>query len=59
VLHVIAACGGNVVSIVHERNSASTDVNGCKLHVELETRNHEHIREIRESLTEAGFKIVD
>jgi hypothetical protein len=33
-------------------------VNGCMLHIEIETRNHEHIKNIREALTNAGFVIV-
>ncbi|MBD5238160.1 MAG: threonine ammonia-lyase [Bacteroidales bacterium] len=58
VLNIIAERGGNVVSVVHERNAEDTDVNACMLHVEIETRNHEHIAEIKKALKEAGFKIV-
>ena len=58
VLNIIAEKGGNVVSVVHERNAEDTDVNGCMLHVEIETRNHEHIAEIKKALKEGGFKIV-
>lgn len=58
VLNVIAERGGNVVSVVHERNTDNTDVNGCMLHLEIETRNHEHIHEIKKALRQAGFVIV-
>ena len=58
VLNIIAEHGGNVVSVVHERNAEDTDVNGCMLHVEIETRNHEHIAEIKKALKNAGFKII-
>ncbi len=58
VLNIIAEKGGNVISVVHERNAEDTDVNGCMLHVEIETRNHEHIAEIKKALKDAGFKIV-
>ncbi len=58
VLNVVSEHGGNVLSIVHERNSENTDVNGCMLHLELETRNHEHIRDIKDALKKAGFTIV-
>jgi threonine dehydratase len=34
------------------------DINGCYLRIVLETRNHEHINEITEALTAAGFKLV-
>ncbi|MDE7111603.1 MAG: threonine ammonia-lyase [Muribaculaceae bacterium] len=58
VMNIIAQQGGNVISVVHERNAEDTDVNGCMLHVEIETRNHEHIAEIKAALKEGGFKIV-
>ncbi len=58
VLNVVAERGGNVVSVVHERNTDNTDVNGCMLHLEIETRNHEHIHEIKKALRQAGFVIV-
>ncbi len=58
VLNIIAEHGGNVVSVVHERNAENTDVNACMLHAEIETRNHEHIAEIKKALKEAGYKIV-
>lgn len=58
VLNIIAQQGGNVVSVVHERNAEDTDVNGCMLHVEIETRNHAHIAEIKKALKDGGYKIV-
>jgi threonine dehydratase len=58
VLQVVAKHGGNVLSVVHERNTADTSVNGCMLHIEIETRDHSHIKEIRTALTDAGFTIV-
>lgn len=58
VLNVVAERGGNVISVVHERNTDNTDVNGCMLHLEIETRNHEHIHEIKKALRQAGFVIV-
>ena len=55
---IIAALGGNVTSVHHERASETTDINGCFLRLVLETRNYEHIKEITEALTKAGFKLV-
>ena len=55
---IIAACGGNVISVHHERASESTDINGCFLRIVLETRNFEHIKQIRDRLTAAGFRLV-
>ena len=55
---IIADLGGNVTSVHHERASETTDINGCFLRLVLETRNYEHIKEITEALTKAGFKLV-
>ncbi|MCR5717480.1 MAG: threonine ammonia-lyase [Oscillospiraceae bacterium] len=56
---ILADLGGNVVSIHHERASEDSDITDTILRIGLETRNHEHIRQIRKALSEAGFKIVN
>ena len=58
VSRIIAEKGGNVTSVFHERSNEGSDVNGCYLRVNLETRNYEHIEEIKKALTEFGFKIL-
>ena len=55
---IIADLGANVISVHHERASETMDINGCYLRIVLETRNHEHIVEITDALTNAGFKLV-
>ena len=55
---IIATHGGNVISVHHERASETMDINGCYLRIVLETRNHEHIKDITDALTSAGFKLV-
>jgi threonine dehydratase len=57
VSHIIAQCGGNVVSVHHERSDPNMPISGCYLTVGLETRDFEHIAEIREALTAAGFRL--
>ena len=59
VTHVIADLGGNITSVHHERTNEDMDINGCYLRVELETRNHEHIQQIRQGLKQFGFKLID
>lgn len=59
VSRIIAETGANVVSVYHERVSHTTDINGCYLHLEMETRNLQQINEIRQALTVAGYKIVE
>lgn len=58
VLNVVSEHGGNVMSVVHERNTDNTDVNGCLLHLDIETRNHSHITEIKDALRSAGYVIL-
>ncbi len=59
VSQIIAKHGGNVISVHHERANEGADVNGCYLRIGLETRNYEHIEEIKASLSKAGYKIVN
>lgn len=54
---IISDLGGNVTSVHHERANEGSDVNGCYLSLVLETRNFEHIADIRKALTDYGFKI--
>lgn len=58
VSNIISNLGGNVISIHHERSNEGSDVNGCFLRIQIETRNFEHIKEIENQLTKAGFKII-
>ena len=56
---IIADLGGNVTAVHHERADANANVNGCFLRIQLETRNFEHLEQIRTALKDAGFKVVD
>ena len=58
VAEIIAGLGGNVTEVLHERTNEGSAVNGCYLRVSLETKNFEHIRQIREKLIENGFKLL-
>lgn len=59
VASIIAELGGNVTAVHHERADANENINGCFLRIQLETRNFEHLEQIRSALTEAGYKIVE
>lgn len=59
VCNVVAEKGGNVISVSHERINTSTQINGCTIRMELETRDHNHINELRTALTEAGYKVLN
>ncbi len=55
---ILADMGGNVIAIHHERASEESDITDCLLRIVMETRNREHIQQIRKALTDGGFKIV-
>ncbi|MGN0233299.1 MAG: threonine ammonia-lyase [Bacteroidaceae bacterium] len=57
VSQIVASMGGNVISVHHERNDDSARVTACQLRIKVETRNEQHIEEIRKALTSQGFKV--
>ena len=59
VLKIIAECGANVTSVLHERTNEGSAVNGCDLKISIETRNFEHIKQIKSSLKESGFVVLN
>ncbi len=58
VASIIADLGGNVTSVHHERANEGSDVNGCYLRIILETKNFEHIEQIKKALQDSGFKLL-
>ena len=58
VSRIIAEQGGNVTEVHHEHTNPGSDVNGCYLRLTLETRNFEHIENIKRALTDYGIKLL-
>lgn len=58
VAEIIANLGGNIISVLHERNNNTSNVTACFLRLVMETRNAEHIALIRGALELAGYSIV-
>lgn len=54
---IIGKCGGNIMSVKHDRVDTGNNINGCRLLMELETRNMEHVKEIKDALRDAGFGV--
>lgn len=59
VSEVIANLGGNVTGVHHERADEGENISGCFLRIQLETRNFEHLQQIKTALSKAGFKVVE
>jgi threonine dehydratase len=59
VLAIIAQQGANVMKVTHNREGSNTNIIGCYLSVSMETKNQEHLLEIKNALTEKGYKLLD
>lgn len=56
---IIAELGGNVIGVHHERSNANLAITGCFIRISLETRNFEHVEQIKRAIKNAGFTIWD
>jgi threonine dehydratase len=52
---LVARIGANIFHISHDRRSAALPLGRVEVHLELETRGPEHIRDILENLHEQGY----
>lgn len=52
---IMADLGANVVSVSHDRSDANVDINSCFLRISLETRDKDHVMEIKNALMEEGY----
>lgn len=58
VSQVVASLGANVISVHHERNDDSANVTACLLRIQVETRNMEHVQELKKALKSKGLKLI-
>ncbi len=58
VSRIIADCGGNITDVHHERGNTQ-NVKDLFLRVDLETRNYDHVEQIKQALLSEGFRIVE
>ena len=56
---IISQCGGNIINVRYERSDLNMPISSCYLTIGMETKNFDHIKLIKEKLTEAGLKIVN
>lgn len=57
-LSLIAGLKANILHIYHDRHIQDMALNMTYVELELETRGHDHINEIQESLNNSGYKSV-
>jgi len=55
----IAASGASIKQVVHERAFASSDVSAVRVLCTVETRDREHLADLREQLRSRGVETHD
>ena len=58
-LQAVGSTGANIMSVEHNREAKSSEINSCVVSMVLETRNVEHVQEVRDVLSQAGYEILD
>lgn len=59
VTEILAKEGANILNVTHKRSVHASTITALELEVEMETRNHSHIEDIRSALSAAGLVLVD
>ena len=57
VASVVAQMGGNITGVHHDRSANRKKVNACVLRMTMETRDEEHVKNIKEALEAKGFHL--
>ncbi len=57
ILRLVAKSGGNVTSIIHDRTEMDLNVGKCLVNLTVETRNHNHVKEILNLIRKDGYVI--
>ncbi|HCT65058.1 MAG TPA: threonine ammonia-lyase [Lachnospiraceae bacterium] len=58
-LQVISETGANIISVNHERGDKKSEVNSCIVKMLLETKNLEHVMDIKKALITKGYEIFN
>ena len=56
---IIADLGANVTKVLHNPGGENTDINGCFLHISMETKNKDHFLEIKQAIQKKGYIILE
>ncbi len=58
-LALVADARANVVGVAHHRLERRLQIGHVEVVLELETRGHEHVAELRKALADAGYPLLD
>ncbi len=56
---ILAECGANVTSVDHNRTSNNKKITDCFLDIAIETRDHDHVDQIKQVLLDNGFNVTE
>ena len=56
---IIAGCGANVTGVHYGHSDPNTAVTSCVLTLEIETRDFEQLTEVRQTLIDRGFRLIN
>lgn len=59
VSQIIAQLGANVVSVNYDSTDLDMNITDCYLKIGVETRDYQHIVQIKQALKDAGFEVCD
>lgn len=59
VSQVIAQLGANVVSVNYDSSDLDMNITDCYLKIGVETRDYQHIAQVKQALKDAGFEVCD
>ncbi len=59
VSQIIAQLGANVVSVNYDSTDLDMNITDCFLRIGVETRDYNHIVQIKQALKDAGFEVCD
>ena len=57
ILAAVAATGANIIGVTFDRARTQGDVTSCAVELTMETKNFEHIEEIKTALSSKGFQV--
>ncbi len=59
VSQIIAQLGANVVSVNYDSTDLDMNITDCYLKIGVETRDYQHIAQVKQALKDAGFEVID
>lgn len=59
VSQIIAQLGANVVSVNYDSTDLDMNITDCYLKLGVETRDYQHIAQVKQALKDAGFEVID